>query len=479
MSASEHPRSVAIVGAGPAGIAAATELLNHGAKVTLIDESPEFGGQYYRQYSAAKDLSRGRDLDDRHQSGGEKVDGLSHDNLTVLTDTLVWGLFENGELALYRNDRAEILRSDCVILATGANERVSAFPGWTLPGVMTAGGVQAMISRDGILPGVRFLVAGTGPLLLAVAVEIAEAGGEVVAIVEGSKGTAPLRHVHHFLRQMRRVRQGWDYRRALRRHGIPVLSGQVITAVHGEERVRGATVASINDEWEVDSGDATRFVVDSVCLNFGFVASTELARMVDCEVAFDPQRGGWYVRHDEGMRATNAAVYVAGQSAGIGGADLAAATGKLAGLSAAGDLKLATGQGYEDQVADARREVEQAQSFSEVLNTIYSPGLGLADLVTPETTFCRCEEVQASAIDDAIDNGALTANAVKRATRCGMGACQGRICAPILASYLERKAGVSPESSGLITARPPIKPLPLGALARLVDAEPADAVEGS
>ena len=479
MSASERPRSVAVVGAGPAGIAAATELLNHGARVTLIDESPDLGGQYYRQFSAAKNVSRGGDLDDRHQSGGEKVSGLSHDNLTVLTDTLVWGLFENTELALYRNDRAEILRSDSVILATGANERVAAFPGWTLPGVMTAGGVQAMISRDGILPGVRFLVAGTGPLLLAVAVEIAEAGGEVVAIVEGSKATAPLRHVHHFLRQMRRMRQGWDYRRSLRQHGIPVLSGQVVTAVRGRERVREATVASINDEWEVQDHDVTRFVVDSVCLNFGFVATTELARMVDCEVAFDAQRGGWYVVHDAKMRTTKPAVYVAGQSAGIGGADLAAATGRLAGLSAAGDLKLAAGRDYEGQVADARREVEQARSFSEVLNTIYSPGTGLADLATPDTTICRCEEVLASSIDDAIDSGALTANAVKRATRCGMGACQGRVCAHVLASYLERKAGVSPQSSGLITARPPIKPLPLGALAKLVDGEPVDAAGGS
>ncbi len=479
MSGSEHPQSVAIVGGGPAGIAAATELLEYGARVTLIDEATNLGGQYYRQFSAAKDVPRGRDLDDRHQAGQEKTGGLSHDNLTVLTETLVWGLFDNNELAIYRNNRAEILRPDRIILATGAIERVAAFPGWTLPGVMTAGGVQAMISRDGVLPGTRFLVAGTGPLLLAVAVEIAEAGGQVVAIVEGSKATVPLRHVHHFLRQMRRVKQGWDYRRALSRHGIPVLSGQVVTGVLGDSHVREASVSSIDDDWQVLDGESKSFAVDSVCLNFGFVASTELARMVGCEVTFDPTRGGWYVVHDEEMRTTSPAVYVAGQSAGVGGADLATATGRLAGLSAAHDLGLATGPSYEDQVSGAQSQVEQARSFSEVLNTIYKPGLGLADLATPETTICRCEEVLASSIDTAIANGALTVNAVKRATRCGMGPCQGRICAQLLTPYLERRAGVSQQSSGLITARPPIRPLPLRALATLADLDSVAASQGT
>ncbi len=468
--------AVVVVGAGPAGIAAATMLLQQGARVTLIDEMPAIGGQYYKQRAAARDLSRGRDLDERVEKGQDRFAELHGDRFTVLTGTLAWGLFQPSQVAILRDDRADILTPDAVVLAGGAMERAAAFPGWTLPGVVMAGGVQSLLSKDGVLPGRRFLVAGTGPLLLAVAAEIAEAGGQVVGVVEGSQATAPLRHLHHFWGQMRRVREAWDYRRVLAHHDIPIYSGHVVTAARGDGQVEEVSFSRVDSEWQVLPETNRTVAIDTLCIHFGFEALTEIARMAECETAFDPDRGGWHVTHDDDMRASQPSIYVAGQIAGIGGADLAESTGALAGLSAAHDLGLLGERGYDAQAAPLRREIDQRRDIARVLNTIYVPGAALPDLATPQTTICRCEEVQASAIDAAIAEGAVSINDIKRRTRCGMGMCQGRVCSPIVRAYVARKAGATPEDVGLITARPPLRPIPLAALADLPDEHVGDPV---
>lgn len=463
-------RDAVIVGAGPAGMAAAKELVNRGVRVTLIEEMPEPGGQYYRQHRAAADVRRGPELDERADEATAALQTLAGETLTVRSGTLAWGLFPGNQLALLDGDRVELLHADAIVLATGAIERSAAFPGWTLPGVMTAGGLQALLSREAILAGRRVVVAGSGPLLLAVAVEINEAGGQVVAVVEGTAASAPLGHIHHFLRQMRRVRQGLDYRRTLAQQGTSVLTGHTVVAARGEGQVAEVVVAPVDREWQRATGPETTFSADSLCLHYGFVASTELARMAECELAYAVERGGWYVVHDEGMRTSQPGIYVAGQSAGIGGSDLAAATGRLAGMTVAQDLG-ATARGDAAAVSSVRREIERAREFATVLNTVYAVRPAVADLISPETTVCRCEEVTAAEVEVALREGARTIDDIKRRTRCGMGRCQGRICTPVLTSLLDRRAGVSPLEAGLITARPPVKPIPLAALASLAEVE--------
>ncbi|MEI2616671.1 MAG: NAD(P)/FAD-dependent oxidoreductase [Thermomicrobiales bacterium] len=476
MSDGASTPAIVVVGAGPAGIAAATMLLEQGARVTLIDEMPAVGGQYYKQRSAARNISRGRDLDERVEKGQDRLAALHGDRFTLQTDTLAWGLFQPSQVATLRGDTADILSPDAVVLAGGAMERAAAFPGWTLPGVIMAGGVQSLLSKDGVLPGRRFLVAGTGPLLLAVAGEIAEAGGQVVGVVEGSQATAPLRHLHHFWGQMRRVKEAWDYRRVLAQHDIPIYSGHVVTAARGDGQVEEVTFARADADWQVLPDTQRTVAVDTLCIHFGFEALTEIARMAECETAWEEDRGGWHVVHDDGMRASQPGIYVAGQLAGIGGADLAESTGALAGLSAAHDLGLLSERSYTAQAASLRQDIAQRRDIARVLNTIYVPGAALPDVVTPETIICRCEEIQASAIDTAIAEGALSINDIKRRTRCGMGLCQGRICSPIVRAYVARKAGATPTDVGLITARPPLRPIPLAALADLPDEHVGEAV---
>jgi NADPH-dependent 2,4-dienoyl-CoA reductase/sulfur reductase-like enzyme len=466
-------RSVAIVGGGPAGMAAAAAALEHGLAVTVIDESSGLGGQYFKPFTAAPDLSRGDEIDDLHEAGQERAERLRSDRFTHRSGTLVWGIFEGRQLALYADDRVEIVEPDAVVLAPGAVERVAAFPGWTLPGVMTAGGAQTLLSREAILPGRRFLLAGTGPLLLSIAVEIADAGGEVVAVIEGSRLTAPVGHVRQFITQRKRLRQALDYHVTLRQRGIRLLNGHAVVRAEGSGHVREVTVARIDDDWRPIAGTETSFNVDTLCLHYGFAPSTELAQIAGCELAYQDDFGGWYARHDEAMRSSQPGIYVAGQLAGIGGADLAEATGRLAGLTVARDLGALAPEPYDDLATRARRDVERARAFAEMLNEVYVPAPGVAAPIAPDTIICRCEDVRASAIDRAIAQGADTLNDVKRHTRCGMGFCQGRICGQVLASYLEFKSGVGPERSGVFRARPPAKPIPLRAIAAMPDPDAA------
>lgn len=468
-------RNVAIVGGGPAGLAAARVLLAHGAAVTLIDESGGLGGQYYKQFTAAPDVPRAPEIQELHTEGQRKIAAVAGERLTVRSGAVAWGIFPGNQLALYVDDRVELLAPDVILLASGAAERVAAFPGWTLPGVMTAGAAQTLLSREAILPGRRFLLAGTGPLLLAIAVEIGEAGGEVVAVIEGSRLAAPLPHARHLLRQGHRIRQAFGYARALRRLGIPLLTGRAVIAARGEGHVQEATVTRIDREWWPLPGTETRYEIDTLCLHYGFAASTELASTAGCALAFDPARGGWFVDHDADMRTSQPGIYVAGQVAGIGGADLAEATGHLAGLTVARDLGLLDASTYPGLATSARREVERGRNFATMLNTVYTPGPGLSAAIRPETLLCRCEEVRAAQVDEAIAQGSTTLNDVKRHTRCGMGFCQGRICAQVLAPYVAERTGTPLAAVGQFNARAPVKPVPLGALATMPDPDTAAA----
>jgi NADPH-dependent 2,4-dienoyl-CoA reductase/sulfur reductase-like enzyme len=465
-----QPRIV-VIGAGPAGMAACDALLQNDLPVTLIDESNGLGGQYYKRFTAAADLSRGTEIDELRESGAEWARRLDDPRLTYLPNTLVWGIFPERRLALYVDVRVELMQADALLLAGGAVERVAAFPGWTLPGVMTAGGAQTLLAREGILVGRRFLLTGTGPLLLEIALEIAEAGGEIVAVVEGSSLSAPVRQLRKFVTQTKRMRQAFDYHRELRRRKIPLLSQHMIVAAHGDDHVSEAVVARIDGDWQPISGSEQRFAVDTVCLHYGFAASTELAHLAGAESAYDQRRGGWYIAHDDGMRTSASGVFVAGQTSGIGGADLAEATGRLAGLSIAHDLDYLPADQYTALTGDARREIDRGRQFAEMLNTTYTAGPGVNEPITSNTLICRCEEVRAAQVDAAIEEGALDLNDVKRLTRCGMGFCQGRICSQVLVPYIAQKTGRSPEDIGQFHPRPPIKPVPLGALATMPDPE--------
>ena len=465
---------VAIVGAGPAGISAAVTLADHRIPVVLVDEAPAAGGQYYKHYGAAPSTSRGRELDQLYLQGIERAARLRHPLIETRFDTTVWGFFEPDKLGLVADEQVDILRAPNVLIATGAIERVAAFPGWTLPGVMTAGAAQRLLSHDRVLPGRRFILAGTGPLLLAVAAQIAEAGGQVAAVIDCTGFTEPVRNARtarQVLREPGRMKQLVSYRRTLQRAGTRYFHNYTVVEARGDDYLQEVVIAKKDADWNIIAGTEEVLHADTLCLHYGFSASLELPQLAGCETNYEPRRGGWHVVHDDGMRTSRSGFYVAGQPSGIGGADLAEATGELAGLTIARDLGALDDARYRELADPVRRKVRQGRDFAEMLNTIYSPPPAIASLVEPTTLLCRCEEVSASQVDQGVAAGAVTLDGLKRHTRCGMGFCQGRVCSQVLSSYLEFVHGMPPQSTKLFNARTPLKPISIGALATIPQGE--------
>jgi NADPH-dependent 2,4-dienoyl-CoA reductase/sulfur reductase-like enzyme len=311
-----------------------------------------------------------------------------------------------------------------------------AFPGWTLPGVLTAGGAQALAKGQGVLPGRRVLLAGAGPFLLPVAEQLRARGAEVVAVAEATSRRDWLRAAPRMAAHPGRL---LDYARYRTR--VPRITwGHVIVRAEGSDHVASATIARAAPDWSPLPGSERTFAVDAVCTAYGFLPNAELARALGCELDGDA------VAHDADMRTSVPDVYVAGEAAGIGGADLARAEGELAGAAAAGAAGL----------ADLRRRRDRLAGFAAILADLFDPRPGLAGLATPDTVLCRCEDVTAGAVDAAVAGGATTASALKIVTRCGQGPCQGRVCERLVASRLP--------AGQRFTPRAPLGPVPLPVL---------------
>ena len=419
---------VAVVGGGPAGIAAAVAARRAGASVALIDEYVAPGGQIWRRRFDASD-TRSLPPDARRRIADFDASGA-----TLLAGRSVWGVPEPGVLLLTGGAPARV-RARAVVLATGAYDRPVAFPGWTLPGAMTAGGAQALSKGQGVLPGKRVLLAGAGPFLLPVAAQLKAGGAEVVAIAEATRRRDWLAAAPRMAAYPGRLVDYARYRTSVRR----IAWGHVIVRAEGDGRVERATIARADGDW-APAGRERTFEVDAVCTAYGFTPSVELARALGCDL----HDAG--VAHDDEMRTSVDGVFVAGEVSGVGGSDLALVEGEIAGLAAAGSAVPVALRGRRAKLA----------GFARILADLFDPRPGLLGLATPTTVLCRCEDVTAGDVDDAVAEGATTMAALKIVTRCGQGPCQGRVCERLVCERLP-----VPER---FSARAPIRPIPLGVL---------------
>jgi NADPH-dependent 2,4-dienoyl-CoA reductase/sulfur reductase-like enzyme len=411
---------VAVVGAGPAGIAAAVAASEAGASVAVVDEYPAAGGQIWkgappRRWRAA----------------------LADSGARLRLRTTVWAASDPHTLLTVDADgRPGSVRARTIVLATGAYDRPVAFPGWTLPGVLTAGAAQSLAKAHGVLPGQRVLLAGAGPFLLPVAAQLRSLGAEVVAVAEATRRRDWLRAGPRMLSHPARLRDYATYR--LRLRGVPMLWGHVIVRASGAGRVESAAVAAVDGDWRPGAERALR--VDAVCTAYGFLASLEIPRALGCAI------GGGAVVHDERMCTSVPHVFVAGEAAGVGGAQLALLEGAIAGRAAAGAAV----------PRHLRRRRRHAARFASVLADLFAPRPGLGELADAATVLCRCEDVTAAEIDAAVARGARSPNALKIATRCGQGPCQGRVCGELVAAR-------APEADSF-TVRPPLRPVSVATL---------------
>ncbi|GAA3514885.1 NAD(P)/FAD-dependent oxidoreductase [Actinocatenispora rupis] len=467
---------VAVVGAGPAGLAAVDVLASHGARVLVVDEQPRAGGQIHRQPPAtfaAATVPAGRallavaeraDVDWWWRTAGWGVFG-GHAGLDDFAGSTPADRADGDgpmRLAVHGPDGARTVRPRAVLLTAGAYDLPVPFPGWTLPGVLTAGGVQVFVKSAHLLPGRRFVLAGAHPLLLVVAAQLVAAGAEVaeVLLVRRPRAGALLRMLPAAAGNTGKLREGGHALAVLRRAGVPVRFGtRVVRADAGPDGELAAVVLAAPD------GTHRTVPADVLALGYGFVPSTDLARQAGCAVRYDPAAGGWVVTHDRWQRSSVPRVSVAGEITGVAGAEQAVAEGRLAALGLLADLGLVPAPRIGRLARPVRRDLRRRRRFATALAAAFPPPAPAP--ADDETVLCRCEEVTAGTVRAALraNPHLRTANGVKLLTRTGMGLCQGRSCQPAVCALIAAETGRSVAEVGPYTARPPIRPIPLGTLA--------------
>ncbi|WP_443052078.1 FAD/NAD(P)-dependent oxidoreductase [Streptomyces sp. NBC_00250] len=459
-----------VVGAGSAGLAGAVAASELGLSVALLDSSTQPGGQFYRHpaptlgavrpealhhdWSAFADLRRRLDASGVDHLTGHHVWSVAKETDGTWTAHALTGADGSADAPVRIGARA-------LLLATGAYERQLPFPGWTLPGVVGAGGAQAMLKSGLVLPGRRIVVAGSGPLLLAVASSLASAGARVPAVVEAAGYLRYGRTPRALVTNPRKAVEALVHAAALARHRVPVRLRSAVTEVHGTDRVEAVTVSRLDRDWRPVRGTGRRIACDALAVGHGLVPQIELAVAVGCSTRALPD-GTLGLALDALQESSVPGLWAAGETGGVGGAELARAEGELAGRAiAARLLGRRTGVGA---TAGLRRRRDRMRAFADVMSAAHAPGPGWTGWLTDDTDVCRCEEVPAGRVREAVaELGARDARTVKLLTRAGMGWCQGRMCGTAVSCLAADGATPEPPSE----RRPFAVPVPLAVLAAL------------
>jgi NADPH-dependent 2,4-dienoyl-CoA reductase/sulfur reductase-like enzyme len=450
-----------VIGAGPAGMAAARTAAEGGASVRVLDEQPAPGGQIYRGVLAAN--SRQNDiLGPDYEAGRPLAEALAHENIRHERCAVVWRVEREGRVAWTNEGVARVATARRVLAATGAVERPIPIPGWTLPGVMTAGAAQILLKTGGVIPK-NAVLAGAGPLLYLLAQQLIAAGSPPKALVETQDRAAFLRasrHLPRALRGWRPLLKGGKMLAAIRGAGVPRHTAATGLRALGDGAVSGLRFDA--------GGRSHEIMCETLLLHQGVVPNVQITRSLDLPHQWDAAQRCWRPSCDPWGSTDAAAIMVAGDGGGIAGAGAAVLTGQLAALETLRALGRLSEADRDMRARPLRRALSVELAARPMLDALYAPP---PEVLTPpdETVVCRCEEVTAGDIRGYAALGCLGPNQTKAFGRCGMGPCQGRYCGLTVAELLAEARGVGPEDVGYYRIRPPLKPVTLGELAQLAN----------
>lgn len=450
---SQASSRIVVVGAGPAGLRATEVLAKAGLRPLLIDEARLPGGQIYRR----PPLGAERPAEALYGFEAGKATAL-HGLLEVLGDrvehrpeTLVWNVFDD-RLDLLGADGFEAVTFDRLVLATGAMDRILPFPGWTTPGVFTLGAAQIALKAQGVAIGRRVALVGAGPLLPLVVHQYLKAGAEVVAALDVTPFGAKVRHGFGLLAEPATLLKGLWYTARNLLSGVPIRAGVKSLAVEGDGRVEALV-------WTDAGGREHRVACDAVGASFGLRSEAQLADLAGLRFVFEPLTRQWIPERSTAGRSSRPEVYLAGDGAGIGGADVAELQGERAALALLEDLGLAVDGA---RVAALESRLARHRGFRVSLEKAYPFPAHIAEAIADEEIVCRCEGVTAGELRrTATERDAHEMNRLKAFTRCGMGRCQGRVCGQAAAEVLSQARGVPIDAVGRLRGNAPVKPIPV------------------
>jgi NADPH-dependent 2,4-dienoyl-CoA reductase/sulfur reductase-like enzyme len=444
---------VAIVGAGPAGIAAARVLAIHGIEPIVIDEGQRAGGQIFRQVRPDLRLDIAALLG--AEAEGYRRTHATFEALRGRVDyrprTLAWGI-EDSTLYTMQDRAGATVSFDALILATGATDRVLPLAGWTLPGVFTLGGAQALLKEHGCLIGRRLVFCGTSPLLYLAADQYRRMGAEIVAVLDTTPLAAKLTAAPDLAAVPGTLMRGLGYMAALRRAGVALHHGTTLRAFEGGGGVEAVRFRSRR-------GKEITLACDAIALGFGLKPETQLAELAGAPMRYDPVFRCWLPQADADGRCGDN-VYVAGDGATVGGGEAAALTGELSAAAVLDDFRIPVVGLDRPRI---RRRIARLRRFQRGLARAFALPVDTLSGLEDGVAVCRCESVSAGELRAALGAqfGPREVNRLKAITRCGMGRCQGRFCGLACAELMALILKVPLQTVGHLRAQPPVKPLPL------------------
>ncbi|MCE7028087.1 NAD(P)/FAD-dependent oxidoreductase [Jiella avicenniae] len=455
---------VVIVGAGPAGMACASEACSAGLSTLVLDEQPRPGGQIFRDIEVS-DRKRRALLGKDYGEGARIAGAFRASGAEYVPGAVVWNIDSAKRIDYSAGGRSHSVEAKSLVVATGAIERPTPMPGWTLPGVTTVGAVQILFKTSGIVFEDVVLV-GSGPLLWLAATQLIAAGSPPKAIVETvpkARYREAARHFGKALPAWRYLAKGFAMMRAVKKAGVPVHRDATDIAIEGETVAAAVTFAA--------GGRRQRIETAHVALHQGVVPNQQITRLLNCQHRFDESQRAFLPVVDESFETSVPGVFVAGDGAGIGGAKSAEMRGRLVAMRIAEKAGRPAGE-----AAKLRAEIAKDAAVRPLLEALYAPS---ADILSPADTtmVCRCEEITAGQIREAVALGAPGPNQVKSFLRAGMGPCQGRMCGLAVSEIIAAAKGETPSTTDYYRIRPPLKPLLLSELAGLGAEEPREAAE--
>ena len=451
---------VIVIGAGPAGLAAGACLAEMGLNVLTLDEQERVGGQIYRNIESAspeqrelmgEDYAKGLEVAARFRKSGAAYENRAQ----------VWQVEPDGRICYSRAGASSQIKANFIIVATGAMERPVPFPGWTLPGVMGAGAANNLAKEAGLTPTGRVVLAGSGPLLLLEAALLVKKGVAIAAIIETTPVLPPAPAIVQAPKALRRADFLWkgiSLLREIRRAGVAHHKGVTHLRANGRKRLEAVEARCGNKQLSI--------AADLLLVHFGVIPNTHVFRQAGCRMVWKSNQRYWHPLCDEWGHTSCERIFAAGDGAVVAGAVAAQCKGELAALETARCSGIIPA--YErDVLADPIRKALKQDAWPRpFVDAIYAPRpehVAFEDT----TVVCRCENITVGDLRRVVKEGVRELNEVKIITRAGMGPCQGRMCGPAMAEVLSGELGFSPDRTGLLNIRPPVKPVPIAEIAAM------------